>query len=286
MRCVSIHVIIVKIHVIIMMSKLSQDIFRVSQYLVHLLRARNTLGHGIHSPSIYEMVRMIIHDDNAYYCYEAIETERTRLLGDNSDIYINDLGTGHSRRCKVREVAQRSLERKQVAQMLMRIVNHKKYKTILELGTCLGITTAYLASPDSGSEVTTMEGSEELAKKAEQLWEQLGINNIQLIRGNIDETLPDYLDELRRESRSLDFCFIDANHSYEPTMRYYRQVAACCKSSSMVVIDDIYHSPEMLKAWREICNENGVTATIDCYHCGLVMFDPQYEKKEYVLRYF
>lgn len=268
------------------MSRLNQDIFRIRHYIGHILRARNTLGHDIHSPSIYELVRMIIYDDNAYYCYETIEAERARLLSDDSEVYIEDLGTGSSRSCKVREVAQRSLERKQIAQMLMRIVNHKKCKTILELGTCLGITTAYLASPDSGSQVTTMEGSEELASRAKQLWKRLGISNIRLVKGDIDKTLPEYLSELSREDKSLDFCFIDANHSYEPTMRYFRQVAACCKNSSMVVIDDIYHSEEMLKAWREICKQKGVTATINCYHCGIVMFDPQYEKKEYVLRYF
>ena len=55
--------------------------------------------------------------------------------------------------------------------------------SILELGTSLGITSAYLALAKPDAKMITMEGSKEIAKKALQNFETLGLNNIELTEG-------------------------------------------------------------------------------------------------------
>ena len=53
---------------------------------------------------------------------------------------------------------------------------------------------------------------------------------------------------------------------------------------SVIVVDDIHHSAEMERAWREICADERVTSTMDLYQMGLVFFDKHYWKRHYVMK--
>ena len=53
---------------------------RVFAYLRHLFCAWNTTGEGIHSPYLFELVRFVLRDENAYYCFADIERRRELLL--------------------------------------------------------------------------------------------------------------------------------------------------------------------------------------------------------------
>ena len=111
-----------------------------------------------------------------------------------------------------------------------------------------------------------------------QVWRELGIQNIVPVIGNIDDTLSRY------KAKKTDLAFIDANHTYEATMRYFRQLLPSATQHSIYVIDDIHHSPEMERAWHEIQAMKEVTSTIDCYHVGLVFFNKHYIRKHYRMR--
>ena len=83
---------------------------------------------------------------------------------------------------------------------------------------------------------------------------------------------------------SIDVAYIDANHTKQATLRYFDHLAKSKRSSSIFVLDDIHHSREMAEAWRQICQREDVTTTMDLYHIGLVFFDKQYLKRHYKLR--
>ncbi len=266
------------------MASFSDIAYRCATYVRHYLRSTNTLGHGIHSPHLYELVRMVIYDDNSYYCYSAIERQRQKLLLNHTTLFVDDMGSGKSGKRRLSDIVSRSAETPQVAQTLMRIVNHVKAHTIVELGTCVGLTTAYLASPSSRSRVFSFEGSHELLQIAKLQWQQLGLRNIETIEGNIDHTLPPFVDTLAAAGTPLDFAFLDANHTFDATKAYFDTLLPLCRRHTIIAVDDIYYSPSMNKAWQYIRNSKAVTATIDCYHFGLVFFDPQYEKRIYRIR--
>ena len=76
-----------------------------------------------------------------------------------------DYGTGKSRSRTVADIARKSVKSKKYAQLLFRLVNFNHSRTILELGTSLGISTMYLASADFDSKVITMESDPICAKK-------------------------------------------------------------------------------------------------------------------------
>jgi predicted O-methyltransferase YrrM len=126
---------------------------------------------------------------------------------------------------KVKEIAQNSAKSAKYAQLLFRIVNHFQPKTILELGTSLGISTSYLASVNSESAVFTIEGSKEIAEIARNNFHELELTNIRSISGNFDSELPLMLERIE----TLDFVFFDGNHRKEPTLNYFEQ---CLKKAT------------------------------------------------------
>lgn len=257
--------------------KIVDYIYRCFSWLKHRMFARNTLGHGIHSPYLYYLVRFVLYDNNSYYCFSDIEKERRRLLGDYKKIYVDDYGTGKSGVRKLSTIATTSLIPATDAQMLFRIVNFLKPEICFELGTNLGITTSYLSVAAGEGKVITFEGCRAILQEARKVWNKLNCENISVVEGDIDVKLDTFL----TNTHKIDFALIDANHTYEATMRYFRLIASCCSENSVLVIDDIHHSLQMARAWEDICREPQVTTSIDLYDMGIIFFNKQFLPKRY-----
>ncbi len=268
-------------------------LYRVSTWLKHYLTAWNTGGEGVHSTYLFEWVRMVMSDKHAYRVWEDIESVRARMLVSDQVVEFVDYGSGVGRKGegakgkkRVKDIAKGSLARAKYAQMLFRLVNWLGHQlrdenrglTIVELGTSLGVTTAYLAGVDTRDKVYTYEGCEAVAKIAKENWNVLGMNNISCLVGPIDA------EHLRGDFGYIDVAFVDANHTYEASMRYFDVLAQKVHEKSVVVMDDIHHSEEMERAWKKICADERVTSTIDLYQMGLVFFDKHYWKRNYRMR--
>lgn len=287
-------------------------IHRILAFLKHRLTAWNTTGEGIHSPYLFELVRFILRDPNSFYCFEDIERQRAQLLACTDQLEVIDYGSqgspeGMHVTRRVCDIARNHLESKEMGQVLFRLVNwmgqqaHRPLE-ILELGTSLGITTAYLASPDSRNRVTTLEGSGALLRIAQNVWKNLHLENIAWIEGPIDHTLLEYahartgahakpttsIPPLNSSSLSadhpLDIAYIDANHTYEPTMRYAALLLPLLSEKGVLIIDDIHYSESMEQAWRDLKNLPSVTTSMDLYHMGLLFVDPHYLRRHYRIR--
>lgn len=286
-------------------------LYRAKSWLRHQLTAWNTGGEGVHSPYLFEWVRMVMMDKNAYYIWGEIERCREKMLRDERELEFVDYGSGklkgengklkgaNGERRRVCDIAKGSLAKRKYAQMLSRLVNwlgsplltspsrggigdetleDRKGLTIVELGTSLGVTTAYMAAMDSRNRVVTFEGCEAVANMAKENWKALNINNIECRVGEIDA------EQLTRDIEHLDVAFIDANHTYVSTCEYFDVLAGKVREKSVIVVDDIHYSEEMEKAWKAICADERVTSTIDLYQMGLVFFDKHYWKRHYTMR--
>lgn len=261
---------------------------RIWSYVRHVLTAWNTSGEGIHSPYLFRLVRFVLRDKNAYYCFGDIERRREYLLACPDELDVVDYGSRGSKegkrvRRKINEIAAGHLESAKMGQLLFRLVNfmgqeEKRPLEILELGTSLGITTAYLSSADSHNHVVTLEGSEAVLQVARGVWQALRLKNIESKVGNIDDTLYLYARE------KLDLAYVDANHTYEATMRYADYLLPRMHEKGVLVIDDIYYSEEMERAWTALKNDSRVTTSMDLYHIGLLFVDTHYLKQHYRIR--
>ena len=281
------------------MSKIHQ----IGAFIRHFLTAWNTSGEAIHSPYLFRLVRFVLRDENAYYCFRDIERRREFLLACEDSLDVVDYGSAgspeglHVQR-RVCDIAKNHLESARVGQVLFRIVNflHEEEKRplqILELGTSLGITTAYLASPDSRNKVVTMEGSEAVLRVAQGVWKMLKLENIEWIQGNIDDTLYNIccvqnsdvsVQSSGAKGERIDLAYVDANHTYEATMRYADFLLNRLTEKGILVLDDIHYSEPMERAWSELKADPRVTTSMDLYHVGLLFVDTHYLKRHYRIR--
>ena len=251
----------------------------IRKYLTYYLTASNGKGHGIHSPFVFELVTQVLNDNKKYYAYTAIEEMRQRMLHDHTVINVDDKGAGsvvsRSAQRKISTIARTALKPKKFGQLLFRMVNHYQPNTILELGTSLGITTAYLGAARSGSRLVSIEGSDAIANQAAINLGKLGITNVHLVKGDFDEVLKPLLERLS----AVDFAFVDGNHRKEPTLRYFEEILRFSHPNTILVFDDIHWSREMEEAWAAICRHPLVRCTVDLFFVGMVFLRPEFKTR-------
>lgn len=254
-------------------------------YFRYWLRSGN--AHGLHSPFVYGLYTTVIRHDGEFGAYPRIEARRRELLRSPQHITVTDFGAGSQvagaggRERSVRAIARHAAKPPQLAQLLFRLVNHFRPATILELGTSLGLTTAYLAATDSRSQVITFEGCPNTAAVARETFASLQLRNVQLLEGNLDQTLATTLATL---AQPVDFVFFDGNHRHEPTLRYFEECLAKAHENSVFVLDDIHWSAEMEQAWEIIKAHSAVTITVDLFYVGLVFFRKKQPRQDFWLR--
>ena len=240
----------------------------------------------MHSPFVFQFILHVLNNKSGYEPPVEIEDLRKELLADKRVLKIEDFGAGSrvatSKERSVSQVAQSALKSKKYAQLLYRLVKHYQPKTIIELGTSFGITTSYLAAANPSAQIITMEGGKAIAEIAAENFSKLQLKNIQLLQGNFDGLLPSAIHHLSL----VDLVYIDGNHHYEPTMRYFHQLLAKIHNNSMLVFDDIHWSEEMERAWEEIKNQPSVRCTLDIFFLGFVFFRNEFkEKQHFVVRF-
>jgi predicted O-methyltransferase YrrM len=258
-------------------------LFQLLAYLRFWLRSGN--AHGLHSPFVFGLYTSVVRHTGPYGAYKAVEERRQQLLSSAARISVTDFGagshTGAGQQRRVADIARTAAKPKQLAQLLFRLANYFRPATILELGTSLGLTTAYLASADSRSRVVTFEGCPNVAAVARETFDKLKLRNIDIVEGNIDHTLAPALAAL---PAPIDFAFFDGNHRYEPTLRYFEQCLKHRTDNSVFVFDDIHWSEDMERAWEAIKAHPDVTLTVDLFYIGLVFFRKNQPKQHFWLR--
>jgi predicted O-methyltransferase YrrM len=235
----------------------------------------------IHSPFVYQFFLNVLEPRGDNYNFENILVLRKSLSNSNANIHIQDFGSGKSRTEFISTLEKNVAISHKYGQVLSRLTNYFKPKNILEFGTSIGISSAYIASGMPQSTITTIEGAKEIADFARKNFNQLGLKNIKIICSPFDDVLPELLTQKR-----FEMIFFDGNHTKEATLRYFEACVKYVSPESIFVFDDIYWSREMSEAWEEIKAHPKITLTIDIYRIGFVFFKKEKLKKEhFVLRY-
>ena len=249
--------------------------FRVSKFFNHWLDRVNE--HSLHSPYMYDLYTKVVKSSR-HIAFEQIEAQRREFLSNPISISYKDPGKNNRERVRtISDIAKSSLSDPKYSKLYYRLISYFQPAEVIELGTSLGINTLYLAQ--AGLPVYTFEGVPELIELDKAIFSKQGLNNVTFVEGNIDVTLPAFLET----KKSIEFIFFDANHTYEATMRYFYMCVRKANDKSIFIFDDIYWSKEMAKAWDEIKSHPAVQITIDFYRCGVAIFNPSLTKEHYVL---
>jgi len=255
----------------------------ILDYLKHRITSKSR--HGTHSPFVYKLVDDVIYDFKSKVDYTGVEEQRKKLFNDAGIITVTDLGAGShlnkNRKKAVKVIAKNALKSPRLAQLIYRLAKDNQPKSILELGTCLGITTAYLSKAVPSADVLTIEGCPETAAVATKNFKDLNLDNIELQVGNFDLLLP----EIIKKTEKLDFVYVDGNHRKEATLNYFKWSLPKVHEGSLLIFDDIYWSEGMKEAWAEIKQHPQVTVTIDLFWIGLVYFKKNQAKEHFKIKF-
>lgn len=263
--------------------KLSVIAFRIKELIKYYLRA-DTI-YNIHSPLVYNLTEHIFKkevDKNSIRCIEKI---RKQCLNDKNSFAIVDHGAGSAVKSKnhahssPNSIINSAVSPQNKCRLLYLIAQFFNPDKVLELGTSLGIATLYLSHAVPESAIYTIEGDETIANFASRHFDLCRANNITLVRAKID----DVLTTLLNKHPNIKLVFIDANHNYEATIKYFQGIIKALKRDIVLIFDDIYWSQGMKQAWEEIKNDERVSITIDLYQLGIVIIRPGLSKQNFTL---
>lgn len=255
--------------------------FQVKAFINHWLDAVEE--HSLHSPFFFDLYDKLIKSDSEED-FSEIENIRANLLKNETLINVNDLGSGSTvsslqgSKRKIADIAAVSLTPAHLAKLYFKICEYTEVRNVVELGTSMGLTTLYFSElPDC--KVQTFEGSHALANIALTNFEYLDKKNIRLVEGDIANTLPRFLQD---NLAKIGFALVDANHRYAPTIQYFEWLMKRFNEKSIMVIDDIHHSPEMERAWNELKKHYLVYGSVDLFRCGILFFEPGLNRQHFV----
>jgi predicted O-methyltransferase YrrM len=153
------------------------------------------------------------------------------------------------------------------------LVRDTRPSSCLELGTCLGISAAYIASAldvNGHGRLTTLEGGKDLSRVASINFSRIGLANTRFVTGQFLDVLPDVLPQLE----PVDFAHVDGHHDGVATQRYFEMILQHLAPRSVIVFDDIRWSRDMRDAWRKIRSHPCVTRSLDLFTFGVCVMNP------------
>jgi predicted O-methyltransferase YrrM len=267
-------------------------LFRTQAWLRHQFLAVG--AHGLHSPRLFACYNAVFRHRHATQAEQRelapVLALVKKLRATRSELEISDLGAGPGAkqpaasvyRRAIAEIARSSASDTRKGLWLYRLVRHFQPAWVLELGTNLGVSSAYmLAALPSGTQLDTVEGAPQLAAFAtEQLAQLPSRASWQVHCSDFDA----FLANCNPPIEGPALVFLDGNHRLAPTLRYVDWCIAHLPAGSLLVLDDIYWSPEMARAWALLCQNPAFPARADAFRLGLLWLGVEQVPETFYLR--
>lgn len=248
-------------------------------YIKFCLSAKPAVGHGIHSPFVYDFsVKVLYNDDNK--AVAEIENLRRQLLKNKKSFVHHDLALGKDHKKKISGFVKKAAMPSKYGRILFRLTNYFNSSQIIELGTGSGLSAAYLSMGNKKARLITLEACPELAKIASENLNALGLKQVDVVVGEFSEKIKHF---------EIDYSqpvivFVDGNHKFNPTIEYFNFFIKSCHEDSVLIFDDIYWSKEMKQAWQYIKAQSRVPLTIDIFRMGMVFMRSGIVKQDFKIR--
>ena len=246
------------------------------EYIKYRLNARYL--HGVHSPFVYNFMKEGMNQGIDPKHQKDIDQCVSMAKSNAVEIKVQDYGAKSKKLNKKRSVKQifkTSSSYGKNAMLLYRISHYFKPKSILELGTSIGIGSLHLHLGHPSAQITSIEGCPETFKLAQK---SLHGKPIELI----NRTFYDYIKDLKTES--FDLVFIDGHHDGEALKYYLDLLDKYIHNDTVLVLDDIRWSNSMLSAWNTLKGNKKYRISMDFFRMGILIKRPQQEKEDFILK--
>lgn len=244
-------------------------IWRSFHFIKFYFRAKNR--YSIHNSTIYDFCLQVLDDRRRFYLFGDVQAWREELKQSRELIEIKDFGAGSQsisstrKKDAIRDVYQKCSSPEFKGKWLSRMVWWWQSENILELGTCLGVGSAYLAGALKQSKYTGVEGSAVLSQWTKNGLQKIDAQHQRVINGRFEVVLPDLL-----EKENFDLIFVDGNHTKKATLGYDALIREKNQGRCLIIYDDINWNPEMQSAWQEIQAHPNNDFVIDLFFVGIV----------------
>ncbi|MEX2658822.1 MAG: class I SAM-dependent methyltransferase [Acidimicrobiales bacterium] len=208
-------------------------------------------------------------DEAEHAWIDAIESLRADLDASTEQVDTALCNTrGVTKPLVVGEVATKRSKKGLWALVLFALVRELRPERMLELGTCLGVSGAYLAAAaalNRAGTLTSLEGAPALAARAQANLDGLGLRGVEVVPGLFRDTLQPVLDR----TGPIDLAFVDGHHDEDATQVYFEQLLAHLAAPAVVVFDDIAWSEGMARAWDALAGHAAVRLAVDLDRIGV-----------------
>lgn len=228
--------------------------------------------YNIHSPFLYNLLtKLFKYSSEDLRQFGRIERLIQDIEKNEIEFEHKDFGEGsrslnsHSKKT-VKHVLNTSSSNSKKGKILYKLVEFFNPRLTLELGTNLGIGTAYLAAAKADNIITTIEGDSFLAQTSTENLTTLRLKNVEVLVAEFDHFL-----KSNESMNKFDFIFIDGNHNYDATVRYFDKLYDSTKENQVLVIDDIYWSSDMTRAWNYVQSKMVSGYCLDLFQMGILI---------------
>lgn len=250
------------------------------EYINYKLNAKSR--HGVHSPFVYDLLDKCLRKKVPQNVFKRFLSYKSQLNKDNSSIEVTDLGAGSkklSNQRKIKDIAKISGAGKKYGKLLFKLANHYQPKTILELGTSLGVGTFMLANGSLNSKVITVEGCPQTSSIAKSMLDEYQMKNVDFVVSDFVFYLKSY------EGSKFDLIYIDGDHRGEKLLELLDLLYGHIHEETIILLDDIRWNSDMLNAWNTIISNETYHLTIDLFRMGIIMYRHHQEKEHFVIRH-
>jgi predicted O-methyltransferase YrrM len=229
----------------------------------------------VHSPWLFSL---LVNMRSSAFNHTDIEALRSKLKANSAPVPCVDFGAGSKgSTTTVSGIARRSLKRPKHARALAALAQHIESEAVLELGTSLGLTSAYISRHTTA--LTTAEGNPHIRALALSNWRQLSVQNVRSFEGEFEQIWEGFADS------TYDLIFIDGNHRGEALMRYAKKSLSMLQPNGVLVCDDIHWSLDMEQAWNDLCSMPEWTVQLDAFEWGLLTRNQALKREHVCIRF-
>jgi len=206
---------------------------------------------------------------------ELIQKQRMGLRRRAEVMEIDDFGAGnHSssgvqkKKVHLNTISIQNSRSQRWLTIMFRLMRSLQPTTVLELGTCIGISGMHLAAGltlNGKGILVTVEGAKAYAEVASENFSAIGVKNIVQYTGRFS----DVLSAILKNHQPIDFVFVDGHHNGDATVAYFEQIVPFLSRSAWMVFDDISWSTDMKRAWGVITNDTRISFAADLSLVGI-----------------
>lgn len=203
-----------------------------------------------------------------------IEARRADLLASDAMIetplgeYTGDPRDERVERRAVAEICRTDSKPRPACRLLLAVARELRPRAAIELGSALGISTAYQAAGLDAAgtgRLISIEASGARAEIAGETLESLSLSGRAQVRhGRFVDELPQAVAEIA----PVEYAFVDGHHEEAATIAYWQMLKPHLGAKATVLFDDIRWSDGMARAWAAIAADPGVTLALDLEGIG------------------